>query len=317
MDNIVTEPSRVEVEIVERGPVRAVVKVTRDYSWPRSFDRSTGSRDDVHVDVPVHMFVELRRGEPFIRLRIQFTNEAADHRLRLHIPLPRAVESSASEGQFSITNRSLTAEGGGGEFPLPTFPAYTFVSAGPATVLLHDATEYEVVDGKELALTLLRAVGSISVNVHPLRDEPAASEIPIPGAEEAGTVVDVEYAVMASAQGYRNADAVRLADHFNAPGLAVRGRGIQAPSVPEPSEGLRLRGEGIRMSSMRQVGNDVEIRVVLLAEQTTGGVITGSFSEVSTVDLTGRTLASEQADGEYKFELAPWEIRTLRLTPRK
>ncbi|UUL76968.1 hypothetical protein NG819_04700 [Pseudarthrobacter sp. Fe7] len=127
----------------------------------------------------------------------------------MHIPLPAAVESSASEGQFSITRRGLTAEGGGGEFPLPTFPAYTFVSAGPATVLLHDATEYEVVDGKELALTLLRAVGSISVNVHPLRDEPAASEIPIPGAQEAGTVVDVEYAVIASAQGYRDADAVQ------------------------------------------------------------------------------------------------------------
>ena len=317
LDSMVTEPSRVAVEVVERGPVRAVVKVTRHYSWPRSLDRGMGSRDNETVDVPVHTFVELRRGEPFIRLRVQFTNDAADHRLRLHIPLPRAVESSASEGQFCITTRALTAEGGGGEFPLPTFPAYTFVSAGPATVLLHDATEYEVVDGKELALTLLRAVGSISVNVHPLRDEPAASEIPIPGAEEAGTQVDVEFAVMASAQGYRNADAVRFADHFNAPGLAVRGRGTPGALVPEPVEGLRLRGEGIRLSSMRQVGNDVEIRVVLLAGQTTGGVVTGPFSGVSTVDLTGRTLASEQADGEYKFELDPWEIRTLRLTPRK
>lgn len=317
VDSILTEPSRVDMEIVELGAVRAVVKVTRHYAWPRSLDRRTGARDSEIVDVPVHMFVELRRGEPFVRLRVQFTNPAADHRVRMHIPLPAAVESSASEGQFSITERSLTAEGGGGEFPLPTFPAYTFVSAGPATVLLHDATEYEVVDGKDLALTLMRAVGSISVNVHPLRDEPAASEIPIPGAQEAGTAVDVEFAVIASAQGYRDADAVQLADHFNAPGLAVRGRGLQAASLPAATEGLRLRGDNIRMSSMRQVGADVEIRLVLLAGHATGGVITGPFGGVSTMDLTGAELASEHADGEFKFELAPWEIRTLRLTPTR
>lgn len=56
---------------------------------------------------------------------------------------------------------------------------------GPAVVLLDHATEYELVaDGPELTLTLLRAVGSISVNIHPFRNEPAASEIPAPGARE-------------------------------------------------------------------------------------------------------------------------------------
>ncbi|UUL76967.1 hypothetical protein NG819_04695 [Pseudarthrobacter sp. Fe7] len=71
------------------------------------------------------------------------------------------------------------------------------------------------------------------------------------------------------------------------------------------------------MSSMRQVGADVEIRLVLLADQATGGVITGPFGGVSTMDLAGGELASEHADGEFKFELAPWEIRTLRLTPTR
>ena len=41
------------------------------------------------------------------------------------------------------------------------------MSAGPATVLLDHSAEYELVDdGSALALTLLRAIGSISVNIH-------------------------------------------------------------------------------------------------------------------------------------------------------
>ncbi len=314
VDVLVEEPVAISVDVLETGPVRAVVKVTRHYSWPRSLAPSLGSRAEDRVDIPVHMFVELRRGEPFVRLRLQLTNQAADHRLRLHVPLPQPVESSASEGQFAITTRPLTAEGGGGEYPLPTFPAYTFVSAGPATVLLHDATEYEVVEGKELALTLLRAVGSISVNVHPLRDEPAASEIAIPGAQEDGTRVDIELAVIASSEGYRNAGAVQLSDHFNAPGLVERGRGKKSEAVPGSVEGLCLRGDNVRMTSMRRVGNDVEIRVVLLSDQSTDAVLTGSFSQVATVDLKGRPSASERADREFKFTLEPWEIRTLQLS---
>lgn len=312
-DVLVEEPSRIRVDVVENGPVRAVLKVTRHYRWPRSLDRPNGCRDTDVMDVPVTLLVELRRGEPFVRLRVQFTNEVSDHRLRMHIPLPGAVQGSAAEGQFSITARGLDAEGGGGEYPLPTFPAYSFVSAGQATVLVHDATEYEIVGRNELALTVLRAVGSISVNVHPLRDEPAASEIPIPGAQEQGTGIDTEFAVMASSAGYRNADAVRFSDHFNAGALAVRGRGRRGVGLPAASEGLKLRGENVRMSSLRTVDDGVEVRVVLLSGEGTSAVLEGDFDQAATVDLTGQTLETAQADGEYKFTLAPWEIRTLML----
>jgi alpha-mannosidase len=312
-DVLVEEPSQTWVDVVETGPVRAVLRVTRHYQWPRALNRHTGCRATDVIDVPVSMLVELRRGEPFVRLRLQFINEVSDHRLRIHIPLPGDVQESAAEGQFSITARGLDAEGGGGEYPLPTFPAYSFVSAGPATVLVHDATEYEIVGRNEIALTVLRAVGSISVNVHPLRDEPAASEIPIPGAQEQGTGIDIEFAVMASSAGYRNADSIRFSDHFNASALSVRGRGRDGIGLPPASEGLKLRGENVRMSSLRPVDDGVEVRVVLLSDEATSAVLEGDFDRTTTVDLTGRILSSAQADGEYKFTLAPWEIRTLIL----
>lgn len=313
-DLLVEEPEETEVRILESGPVRALAVVSRTYRWPVGLGTDRDLRSTETAEVRTSTFVELRQGEPFVRLRVQFTNAAADHRLRLHIPLPEAVTSSASEGQFSVTTRGLTAEGGGGEFPLPTFPAYSFVSAGPATVLVREATEYEVVDGKELALTLVRAVGSISVNVHPLRDEPAASEIPIPGGQEPGTLVDVELAVGASSRGYKDAGAVRQAEQFNAEPLVFRGTAERNSALPEPGRGLRVTGTDVAVTSLRPVGPAVEARVVLLSDTAGDVVLEGAFSSVATVDLRGEEIAAERAAGRYRFTLEPWEIRTLRLT---
>lgn len=313
-DDLITEPSRVEIETVMSGPLRSVLRITRWYRWPRGIDRQTGRRASETVEVPVVMDVEVRRGEPFVRFGLRFTNEAADHRLRMHIPLPDQVTGSVSEGQFAVTARGLTAEGGGGEYPLPTFPAYSFVSAGAATVLVEGATEYEVVEGNELALTLLRAVGSISVNTHPLRDEPAASEVPIPTAQELGTSVEVNFGVIASGSGWEGADAVRLSDHFGTGAAVVRGRSANAQSLPAPFEGIRLEGRDVRMTSLRRLGEDVELRVVLLSNEGRQAQVAGSFAEASTVDLTGGVLETEAvSNGRFTFTLRPWEIRTIRL----
>ncbi|GEB65896.1 hypothetical protein SAT01_33440 [Sinomonas atrocyanea] len=313
-DLLVSSPSEVGVEVLEEGPLRAVIRVVRHYAWPRALDPATGGRSEDTVDVPVVMDVELRRGEPFVRLSVRFRNPAADHRLRLHIPLPESVSGSASEGQFAVTRRGLTAEGGGGEHPLPTFPAYRFISAGPATVLVREATEYEIVDACEIALTVLRAVGSMSVNVHPLRDEPAAAEIPVPGAQELGAEVGIELAVVPSAEGWSEAGAVRLSELFTSPVAAVRGLGGRGGTLPRPSEGLRLEGHGTRLTSLRRVGGALEARLVLFADEPEDAVLSGTFCRAATVDLTGAVLEDTAAEGRLALRLQPWEIRTVRLS---
>src|SRR5699024_1295088 len=144
-------------------------------------------------------------------------NPAKNHRLRWHVPLPEPVTESHAEGQFAVTTRGLGAEGGWGEFPLPTFPASSFVSAGPATILLDHVTEYELVDnGRELALTLLRAVGMMSVNLHPLRDEPAGQEFEVPGAQYVGVPVTARLGILAHSGGWgaHAANAAHWADQF-------------------------------------------------------------------------------------------------------
>jgi alpha-mannosidase len=277
-------------------------------------------RGEQTVPTPVEMLVEVRTGEPFVRVSTSFLNRSADHRLRFHVPLPESVGTSASAGQFAVTERGLTAEGGWGEYPLPTFPASSFVTAGAATVLLDHSSEYELVDeGSALAVTLLRAIGSISVNIHPLRDEPAASEIPAPGAQELGMRVEHRFAVVPSATGWQDARLVALAAEFRNEVLVTRGTAPGGGQLPPAVAGIQVDGQDVEVSCVRRVVDDelgagTEIRLAALRDTASTVRLTGPFTEVTTVDLLGRTLAPMPVrDDVLELALGPWEIRTVVL----
>ncbi|MGN9816474.1 alpha-mannosidase [Streptomyces sp. SD11] len=318
-DVLVQDPAEITVDVVEDGPLRSRLRVTRLYAWPVALSGDRDLRDGRTVPTPVETLVEVRAGEPFVRVSTSFLNQSADHRLRFHVPLPEPVTTSSAAGQFAVTERGLTAEGGWGEYPLPTFPAGTFVSAGPATVLLDHSSEYELVgDGSELAITLLRAIGSISVNIHPLRDEPAASEIPVPGAQDLGMRVENRFAVVPSATGWRGADAVALAEEFRGDVLVTRGAGPAGGQLPADAAGLRVDGQDVLVSSIRRVtddefGNGTEVRLTAMRDSAVTARVTGAFSEATTVDLLGRPLSRTEAANELELALGPWEIRTVVL----
>ncbi|MER5791021.1 alpha-mannosidase [Streptomyces sp. NPDC001980] len=319
-DVLVSEPVRVGVELLESGPLRARLRVTRVYEWPEALaDGDRDRRGGRTVPTPVDMLVEVRAGEPVVRISTSFLNRSADHRLRLHVPLPLPVTTSASAGQFAVTERGLTAEGGWGEYPLPTFPASTFVSAGPATVLLDHSAEYELVDdGSALALTLLRAIGSISVNIHPLRDEPAASEIPAPGAQDLGMRIENRFAVLPWASGWQGANAVALAEEFRNDSLVTRGTAPGGAPLPPDTAGVQVDGRDVHVSSIRRItdpahGPGTELRLAAMRDTATTVRVTGAFTEATTVDLLGRPLAPEPVRDGLELDLGPWEIRTVVL----
>ncbi|NRQ39707.1 alpha-mannosidase, partial [Nonomuraea sp. NN258] len=180
-DLLVDRPESVETDLACGGPLVAVLDVRRVYRWPAAGDGvrwtpeiPAARRSSRTEEIVVDLRVELRAGEPFVRLRVEFDNRCDDHRVRLHVPLPSPATVSYAEGQFAVVTRGLTAEGGCGETPLPTFPASAWVAAGGAAALLEHVTEYELVSGgRELALTLLRSAGFLSRNRNALRPEPA------------------------------------------------------------------------------------------------------------------------------------------------
>lgn len=316
-DRLVDEPVSVEVEVLESGPLRGRLRIRRTYRWPTDLDCNADWRGIDLVDVVVDMVLELRSHEDFLRLNVEFVNPSRSHRVRLHVPLGEHVPGSESEGQFAVTARGRESEGGWGEYPLPTYPADSFVSAGPVTVLLEHASEYEVVDSagsreSELAITLLRAVGSISVNVHPLREEPAYAEVPIPGAQEIGSTVAVRAAILPSRAGWRAAGAVERASLFRSDVLISRGSAVGS-AARKFTPGFEVSGRDVQVSSLRRVSGGVELRLVALSPSPACARVTGPFRSASPIDLLGNPGAAIDAMSGLEVELNPWEISSWLL----
>ena len=265
-DHPVDRPTSVNVSVLEAGPLRGRVRIDRTYQIPVGVDSADRDRRLPElVEQLVSTVVELRDTEDFVRVEISLTNRARDHRLRVLVPTGvSALTSSASAGQYGVTTRGRTGEGGWGEFPLPTFPATVFAHAGQTTVLLDKLTEYEVTDpGDDLALTLVRSVGMMSVNVHPLRDEPAGSEIPVPGAQYLDTTVVTRFAILPSPHGWEEAEAARHADLFRLHPLAIRGQAPVGTSSELPAPAVTVATSGrVPLTSLRRVDAGWEARFV-------------------------------------------------------
>lgn len=127
-----------------------------------------------------------REDEPFVRLEGVVHNDRPDHRLRLHVALGAEVDGSLAGSPFELVRRPLVGEGSEMESASPTWPARQVVVAGGTAVLHEGVFEYEVVEGRALAVTLLRCVGRISAEVLATRPWDAGPQTPTPNAQMIG-----------------------------------------------------------------------------------------------------------------------------------
>jgi mannosylglycerate hydrolase len=327
-DRLVERPASVVVIAGGSGPVRGRLEIVARYHWPLGLAPGGRSRSDATAPVEVTTTLELRAGEPFVRVQLAFDNPARDHRVRWHVPLPGPTDRSAAEGQFAVVERGLTEEAGHGEVPTPTFPAHGWVHATGATILLDHVTEYELVDGRELALTVLRSTGLISRNDNPFREDPAGPEVPVPGAQMIGPwrfgFALLPHAGTWQANGIAAAAEAYHLPFVTAPGTrpASPGRDVgaaQGVSLVTPPAGLRIDGEGIVLSALRRRGDELEIRLVAETDTPTVATISGRpIRAAHDVDLLGRVGDELEIgpDGSLRLELRAWAIRTIRIADR-
>ena len=320
-DRLVEEPRSVTVRATADGPIRGALEIVRRYEWPAGLADSGHARTDETRSVDVVTTVELRAGEPFVRVAIAFSNASRDHRVRWHIPLPAPADHSSAEGQFAVVDRGLIEEAGHGEVPTPTFPAHGFVHAAGISVLLDHVTEYELVDGRELALTVLRSTGLISRNDNPFREDPAGPEVPVPNAQLVGPW-QFGFALLPHAGSWDSAGVLAASEAYHHPFMTAAGTGTVTGDAggPTPGAGLRLTGEGVVLSALRRRGDLLEIRLVAEHRVATAARIVGRepFVAAREVDLLGRAGAElpVNADGSIDLSLGPWAIRTIRIEPR-
>ena len=317
VDRIVDAPETVDVSVVEQGPVRAALEVTATYAWPAAAVgdmRSCERRTDETVRCTVRTRLELRAAESFLRVHAEIDNHARDHRLRVHCPLPTTVTGSDAECAFAVVHRGLTAEGGPHEAGLPTWVSRRFVDCSDGTAglaVLHDGLlEYEVVEeGRELAVTLLRAVGYLSRVEPTLRPNPAGpmDALEEPSSKDASTSTT---RCSRTAGTGSAADLYAAADAFLVPLERAR---VAATTGDRRGRRQALHVEGAEVSAVTREPGGLTVRVFnaspgpsTVTVDQDGGPASGWI-----VDLLGRPL--ESFDGG--FSLRGVGIATVRLTP--
>ncbi len=312
-DYLVERPEFVQVRPLESGPVRARVLVTALYRWPAyavGDHLSCGRRADETVLAEVRTTLELRAHEPFLRVHVELDHRARDHRLRAHFPLPKPVAGSDAECAFAVVHRGLGAEGGPHEHGLPTFVSRRFVDCSDGDVglaVLHDGLlEYEVVDqGRELALTLLRATGYLSRAEPALRPNPAGPLLPVHGAQLQKPLA-FDYALYPHRGRWHDADLFAAADDLLVPFESGRpGTGDR------PASGQALSVTGAVVSALTREAGGIALRCYNPLPTRATARLDRDGEPVSgwIVDLLGAPL--EPFEGEVM--LRPAEIVTLRI----
>jgi hypothetical protein len=201
----------------------------------------TASWDGLSIEARVSRGPE----ERFVRLEGRIHNERPDHRLRIHVRLPTEAQGSVAGSPFALIDRGLASEGGT-EVPSPTWPARGVALAGGLAILAEGVIEYEVT-GAELAVTLLRCVGTISRPQIATRNWAAGPDIATPGAQMQG---DTEFALGILPA----ADRATLLEEWERFALPL----LDAPATGGgdlPASASLLEVSGCRLSGVRRRGN--------------------------------------------------------------
>jgi alpha-mannosidase len=191
-------------------------------------------------------------GEDFFRLDATAYNERPDHRVRLHVRLPSATDRAVAGSPFELVDRPLVGEGSEGEAASPTWPARHVVMASDTAVFHEGVFEYEVIDGCELGITLLRCVGTISRERLTTRPWPAGPATLTPNAQMLGeTSVALGIWPGASIEGL-----LRTWERFALPIVDARAGGTG--DLPSVGSLLEIRGDA-ELSSVRRRDGELEV----------------------------------------------------------
>jgi len=248
-----------KVEVIERGPVKATIKVALTLKLPRSLSEDRKSRSLEVVNCPVESRVTLYAGIPRIDIETTVRNNVKDHRLRVLFPTNLKTDYVYADSHFYVVRRSIQPPRGEKwvEKPSTTYPQLTFidVSDGKAGLMIANRgiPEYEVLadeDGVTVALTLLRCVGWLSLPDLPVRRELAGPMIETPKAQCLGDYI-FNYSIIPHEGDWLTSKAYIQARQFNVPLYAVEVEVHEGDLPPELSF-LSIAPESLILSALKR-----------------------------------------------------------------
>ena len=319
-DRVVDRPTSVQVEVLEPGPVRARLLVRATYEWPACAigdERSCSARSTDTVTTEVRTTLELRTGERFLRVRVDFDNHARDHRLRAHFPLPAPVDGSDAECAFAVVRRGLTAEGGPHEYGLPTFVSPAIrrrerrqPADSRSCTTASSSTRWSTTGASSRSRSCARRATSPARRWCCARTRRARSTRCAVRSSRSPSHSSTQSCCTVATG--RAAALHDVADEVLVPLGRVRGGGWTG--AHRPATGSRLTVEGARVSAVTRAAAGDPLTVRVFNPSPDASVVRVACDDDpargDVVDLLGEVVAPFEGE----VALRPWEIVTLRVT---
>jgi len=272
-----------EVTLVERGPLRAVIRVKKH------FQSSTFVQD-------ITLYPHIRRVE------IRMTADWHEKHILLKVAFPVAVDSYAATYEIPFgsiqrpTTRRTPEERA--QFEVPALRWADLSDARHGLSVLNDCKYGYDAHGSVLRLSLLRS-----------------PEWPDPHADEG--LHEFTYSLVPHAGGWREAGTVRLAYELNS-GLRAVAAQNHTGTLPAGHSFISLEPANLMLTAMKQAedGADMILRFYEYAGQKTVAriVLPPGVQEVRDANLMEQPGEELQFDGKtVEVAAKPYEIKTLRL----
>ncbi|HVX41997.1 MAG TPA: glycosyl hydrolase-related protein [Gemmatimonadaceae bacterium] len=236
--------------IRHRGPLRGELELRY------RLRAGAAARGEIVADLRLALVLDA--DTPFVRLHVEGSNRAANHRLRLIVRPDVSGGMHWADAAFGPVRRLPTAAAPPdwtAEQPLPTAPLQRYVSRFDehrgCTLYGDGLAEYEARDDGTLLVTLVRAVGQLSKNDLPERPGHAGWPSPTPDAQCLGAFAG-EFALLL--HGARTAAVLdeieRIADDVLSPIVGTTLR--SALDTPRAVAGPELLGAGLAFSAIKE-----------------------------------------------------------------
>ena len=275
--------------------------------------------------VRARLVLSLHAGSGALRATLELENHATDHRVRLRFPIGETITKTLAGSAFGIARRPVVGPDERkypAETPVATAPAQRFVVAhgegGGLAILAPGFFEYEPA-GRELAITLLRAVGQLSRSDLPTRPGHAGWPVATPEAQCLGGE-RLQFGLL-PVETLPAADALARAwEDLFLPPKAVWLRRCAGLDLADVDVGLE--GEGLVFSSLKpaEEGHGIVIRCYNPGSRTVEGVLrfgreVGDAVRVRADEREPRPLPLDPGGRSLRFRAGAGEIVTIALPP--
>jgi len=167
------------------------LRITRRFQMPACLADTREARSREMVPLEVTTCLRVIPGVARVEIDLEVKNAAEDHRLRMLFPVSGRIEEFLAATTFDLARRTPgpSKDEGWMQTPPATFPHQGFIYAGGLSVVAPGLPEAEVISGEtsQIAITLLRCVGSLSRLDLRSRPGPAGPATDTPGAQCKGS----------------------------------------------------------------------------------------------------------------------------------